>query len=106
MNINYSGGIEFGIGNGAEWKMVNANTVNLNDGNWHHVVATYDGATMHVFVDGQERLATAAATVLAKPNDFKIGGRPSNTFLNGDIDEMRVSSVARTAAEVLARYCP
>ena len=106
VNINYSGGIEFGIGNGAEWKMVNANAVNLNDGNWHHVVATYDGATMHVFVDGQERLATAAATVLAKPNDFKIGGRPSNTFLNGDMDEMRVSSVARTAAEVLARYCP
>lgn len=106
VNINYNGGIEFSIGNGAAWKTVYADAVNLNDGNWHHVVATYDGTTMRVFTDGQERLATAASTTLAKPNDFKIGGRPSNTFLNGDLDEMRVSSVARTPAEILARYCP
>ena len=106
VNIDYSGGIEFGIGNGATWRMMNVATPSLNDGNWHQVVATYDGTTMRVFTDGQERLAGTAATVLAKPNDFKIGGRPSNTFLNGDLDEIRVSSVARTPAEILARYCP
>jgi hypothetical protein len=106
VNINASGGIEFGIGNGTAWHIVNAETPNLNDGNWHHLAATYNGTTMRVFFDGQERLAVASSTVLANPNDFKIGGRPQNTFLNGDLDEMRVSSVARTLAEILTRYCP
>ena len=85
---------------------MNAETPNLNDGNWHHLVATYDGSKMRVFFDGQERLAVASATQLANPNDFKIGGRFQNTYLNGDLDEIRVSNVARTAGEVLSRYCP
>jgi len=106
VNINYDGRVEFGIGNGAEWQIVYADAPNLNDGNWHFLAATYDGSKMHVFFDGQERLAVASSTVLANPNDFKIGGRPQNTFLNGDLDEIRVSSVARTASEILARYCP
>jgi hypothetical protein len=106
VNINSSGGIEFGIGNGTNWHIVNAETPNLNDGNWHHLVASYNGSTMRVFFDGQERLAVGSQTVLANPNDFKIGGRYQNTYLNGDLDEIRVSNVARTLAEVIARYCP
>lgn len=106
VNIDQTRGIEFGIGDGTNWHLVYADTPNLNDGNWHHLVATYDGSKMRVFFDGQERLAVASTTKLANPNDFKMGGRPQNTYLNGDLDEIRVSNVARTAAEVLARYCP
>ena len=68
--------------------------------------ATYDGTMMRVFFDGQERLAVPSSTVLANPNDFKMGGRPQNTYLNGELDEIRVSNVARTLPEILARYCP
>jgi hypothetical protein len=106
VNINYDGRVEFGIGNGAQWQIVYADAPNLNDGNWHFLAATYDGSKMHVFFDGQERLAVASSMVLANPNDFKIGGRPQNTFLNGDLDEIRVSNVARTLSEIQSRYCP
>ena len=106
VNINSQGGVEFGVGNGTDWHIINAETPNLNDGNWHHLVATYDGSKMRVFFDGQERLAVASAIKLANPNDFKMGGRWQNTYLNGDLDEIRVSNIARTATEVLARYCP
>ena len=106
VNIDQTRGIEFGIGNGTNWHLVYADTPNLNDGNWHHLVATYDGTMMRVFFDGQERLAVPSSTVLANPNDFKMGGRPQNTYLNGELDEIRVSNVARTLPEILARYCP
>ena len=106
VNINSSGGIEFGIGNGTDWHIVNATAPNLNDGNWHHLVASYNGSTMRVIFDGQERLAGPSQTVLANPTDFKIGGRWQNTYLNGDLDEIRVSNVARPLGDVLTRYCP
>ena len=106
VNIDQTRGIEFGIGNGTNWHLVYAETPNLNDGNWHHLVATYDGTMMRVFFDGQERLAVPSSTVLSNPNDFKMGGRPQNTYLNGDLDDIRVSNVARTLPEILARYSP
>ncbi len=34
-----------------------------------------------------------------------IGGRPFNTFLQGEMDEVRFSDVARTADEIRAAAC-
>jgi len=62
-------------------------------GEWHHVVATFDGATMQLYHDGQLAGTTSAAGILLDENlAFIIGaqsraGGPSDYF-NGSIDEV------------------
>lgn len=103
---NNGSGIEWGVGDGNNWSFLTAQQPNgtLNDGLWHYIAVTYDGATMRAFVDGMETGSAAAATILAAPGDYKVGGRPFNTFLEGDMDEVRLSDVARTADEIAAAY--
>jgi glucose/arabinose dehydrogenase len=64
-------------------------------GAWHHVAATYDGATLRLFVDGAP-VAAAPATgpIPTGPDPLAVGGRnggtdPSERF-SGTIDDVRV----------------
>ena len=100
------GGIQFGIGDGSNWEFLTASVPagTLNDGEWHYIAATYDGAAMRGYADGLEIGSIAASTTLAAPGDYKVGGRPANTFLDGDMDDVRVSDVARSADEIAAAY--
>ena len=65
---------------------------------------TYDGNLLTVYVDGSPAGSAAASTVLGNPGDYKVGGRPQNTFLDGYMDEIRLSDVARTAGEIAATW--
>ncbi|MCC6649499.1 MAG: metallophosphoesterase [Polyangiaceae bacterium] len=76
-------------------------------GEWHHVAATFDGKELRLYLDGALDGAVPAA---AKPRadsvqHFGIGagldstGAPSGAF-HGAIDDVRVWSTARTAAEI------
>jgi hypothetical protein len=62
-------------------------------GEWHHVVATHDGATMQLYHDGQLAGATPTAGILLDENlPFIIGaqsraGGPSDYF-DGSIDDV------------------
>ena len=40
------------------------NAVSVNDGNFHHVVASYDGATMKIFLDGVLSAQTSVSTTI------------------------------------------
>jgi len=76
---------------------------------WYHVVATYDGATMKIYLDG------VLAGTLAKTNAcsdavavsmFRIGGT-SNSDANGVkgfMDEVRVYNAPMSDAQVLGRF--
>jgi hypothetical protein len=99
-------GVEFGIGDGNDWEFLSAtmDAGSLNDGAWHYIAATYDGAMMRVYVDAEEIGSVAATTDLADPDDYKVGGRPANTFLDGGMDDVRLSDVARTPEEIAAAY--
>ena len=49
-------------------------SVNTTTGEWHHVVATHDGATMQLYHDGQLAGATSTAGILLDENlPFIIG---------------------------------
>jgi hypothetical protein len=102
--IDFQGRIEFGVGDN-DWTILTANAPVINDGNWHQVAVTYNGATQRIHIDGQERASGPATRVMPNLVNMYIGGRPFNTFLNGDIDEVRVSRVARTAQEIQASHC-
>jgi hypothetical protein len=79
------------------------------DGNWHHVVGTYDGASVRLFVDGME-VGNGTATNLKiayglpTTNDLFLGtyfgGGDRSLPFSGLIDEPSIYNRALSAAEV------
>ena len=91
-------------------KLCSTNT--YNDGAWHHVAGTLGNTNgIRVYVDGQEVAADAATKVstFTTGNAFRLGYghyafASGLIHMQGQIDEVRVWSVERTAAEIAANY--
>lgn len=76
-------------------------------GTWHHVVATYDGATMALYVDGalkQTVGSTRAVVAAATPLTLGKASHYPGQYLAGDLDEVAVYATALSAARVQAHY--
>jgi hypothetical protein len=78
----------------------------VNDGTWHHVVATRDSATgaTQVYVDGALNASgTGPAGKLDSPQirigDVVGGG---GTFFNGTIDQLQIFDYVLNATDVAA----
>lgn len=70
-------------------------------GEWVHVMHVYDGEGAQVYVDGEAAglpLGRSGPMNLTSPARLWIGGWYHNYDFVGDIDEVRVSNVARSAA--------
>ena len=76
---------------------------NITTNTWVHLAGTYDGSNFKVYVDGQLVATQASATgVSNNTQPFTIGSWPTeNKYFKGDIDEVRVWNVTRTAAQIL-----
>jgi hypothetical protein len=73
---------------------------------WHQVVATWDGATERIYVDGVQQTAGArAAPIGTDDRVLYLGGRAAaEDSLRGVLDEARISGRARPAAWILTQY--
>lgn len=74
---------------------------------WTHVVHTYENNQARLYINGEERgrgNPRAAALNLERPARLWIGGWYNNYDYQGDIDELRISNVARSAAWVKLEY--
>jgi hypothetical protein len=115
LRVGVSGSSGYGLSwNGTGFTLVGYGTTGrvevvsppITPGAYHHVVATYDGATGVVYVDGVSTVALAvdigdstggAATTIGNGTG---GGSP----LGGTLDELAVYDRALTAAEVVAHF--
>ena len=73
---------------------------------WYHIVGTYDGSLMVLYVDGEE-VATKETDIVIGQNDMplSIGGRlgTHNSF-SGLIGDVRVYDRALTGSEVVGLF--
>jgi len=90
------------------WTGVTSTTA-LIANTWHHVVGTYDGANMRLFVNGSSDVVPVASGSVGN-NSIRvligarlINGAPYN-FFNGLIDEVRIHNRALTEAEIRASF--
>ena len=68
---------------------------------WHHIAYTADLSIKTLYVDGVEVDAQMMATDNRTPNSVWLGTMDgSNTLFRGKLDEIRIWSVARSAADV------
>ncbi len=105
-NVN---AIQFQLGTG---KSLVGSTVTPTN-NWTHVVATYDGATMKIYIDGVKD-PTELATTGNIPTEFDNatwighGDQPKDVPWSyeweGQIDEVRISNIARDAGWIATEY--
>ncbi|MEA2622083.1 MAG: hypothetical protein QOH61_993, partial [Chloroflexota bacterium] len=79
----------------------------LANGTWYHAAATYDGTTFRLYLNGVQEasVAVAAGPGTTGNHHAALGTALSTTgapagFFDGVIDEARVWTVARTAAQV------
>jgi Concanavalin A-like lectin/glucanases superfamily/Domain of unknown function (DUF2341) len=76
-------------------------------GGWHHVVGTFDGQ-WNIYVDGVKTTSAQTLGPLPTNEPFLIGARDANggtlSYLNGRIDEVRVSNIARSADWISTEY--
>lgn len=107
--------VGFGIGNP---DTTITSTTAVNDGNWHHVVATRSGTTgvMQLYVDGVLQATGAASTATrSTPVSLHIGNLQSGyNYFAGSIDEVRlynyvvgpatVSQLAANGSTLVAYY--
>ncbi|MHA1937964.1 MAG: LamG-like jellyroll fold domain-containing protein, partial [Candidatus Thorarchaeota archaeon] len=86
---------------------------NIAPSEWHYVVATYDGENMRIHIDGDPDSAVLAKSddiLSSLPEPFRIGhgdhpeAVPWTYPWIGQIDEVRISNVARSSNWISTEY--
>ena len=86
-----------GFGDGSNWNsFVTGDVLSLNT--WHHIVSTYDGATIRVYVDGAEVLSQNVSSTPVAVSTYNVG-RVGSHF-EGAIDEAVFFDRALRADEI------
>ncbi|WP_164821533.1 polysaccharide lyase family 8 super-sandwich domain-containing protein [Paenibacillus koleovorans] len=76
---------------------------------WHHIVGTYDGTTVKVYVDGVLQgsgLQPISGSVYNGTSPLRFGYKSATNidYMKGNVDEVNIYSTALSAAEVLELY--
>jgi len=78
-------------------------------GQWSHVLMSYDGATVNLYIDGQLSATQAAAGQITQTTEELFLGShkfyaPSDYWFNGGLDDVRIYNRALSATEVTQLY--
>ena len=97
--------LEFTVMQSGARKRLQAPAGAVATGQTYHVVATYDGTTQRLYLNGAQ-VASAALTgaATATTNTLRMGSWSANEFLSGRIDEVAVYGKVLSSAQVQAHY--
>ena len=79
----------------------------INDGQWHHIVALYDGRHAALYLDGQLETSVAATGLIAQNSEPVLIGENSvsrGRLFNGWMDDVRLYDYGLSEDEVVALY--
>ena len=76
----------------------------ISPGEWTHVAHTYDGTSGKVYINGELDGAASPKLNIKTPARLWIGGWYDNYDFAGDIDEVRISKVTRSAEWIRLEY--
>ena len=89
-----------------DWESANAG-ITLDSERWYHLVGTFDGSTIKIYVNGS-LLGTSSASKINEASSFNIGiGRnleKSGRYFDGKIDEIKIFNKALSLAEIQILY--
>lgn len=102
LNIEAGGAASIYLYNG-HWSGI-FSSQSVCDGKWHHVVGTWDGATLRIYVDGKlSNSGAVAGPATDSGGTFSIGTNFSQYF-PGSVQDAAVYDRALSATEVAAHY--
>jgi hypothetical protein len=80
-------------------------TIALSNNIWYHMVATYDGTTQRLYVNGSLAASAGGTGSFSSPYALFIGGTEYlGDYMVGTVDEVRISSIARSPDWIKAEY--
>jgi hypothetical protein len=89
------------------WHRVQS-TISITDGNWHHIVGTYNRSRIVIYLDGVENnYVNDTSTMKAYGERLQIGQKQSSwpfDYYKGSIDDIRIYNRALSAEEILALF--
>jgi len=91
-------------------KRLNSNYVaeinqSLNANQWYHIVGTFDGSDIKVYLDGVLKDTTNVGGPIDDDNlPLRIGSDDGGTYINAHIDDLRIYNRALTSSEIQALY--
>lgn len=108
--LSTDGRLVFGVWNN-QFDFVNSDP-GLNDGQWHHMVATQSADGMRLYVDDHLVGQNAITTNQSYQGYWRVGGdrfggwpySGSAPYINADIDDVAIYGTALTADQVDAHY--
>lgn len=115
-NLNFSLGtnnspssynMTFGFFNGA-WRNVTGFAMAINT--WYHLVGTYNGSTIILYVNGVLNSQTSYTGTAASGGEIRIARRwddvanVASNFFSGDIAQLKIYNRALSSTEVLQNY--
>ena len=92
----------FCLGNGSA--MTEVDSAAFTTGAWNHVVGTYDGTTMRLYLNGTLAASATVAAVAATGGVLIGAGQPNGGYFDGSIGEAAVYNYALSASTVTAHY--
>jgi hypothetical protein len=101
-----TGILRFTIGDASNFARQAVTTPLLFD-QWLHIAATYDGSTMHLYVDGVELAAPIAGGAMGYDAQPLVLGSDRNSGVSAEnfnraIDDVRIYGVVLSASEIAA----
>ena len=93
------------VGNGAAYDS-SINSVSIEDNQWHHIAAVYDGTNGYVYLDGAQLADTASMGlgIGSNNNPLRIGVSPypaeANDCFAGSIDDVRIYAKALSSGQI------